>query len=211
MMDRRHALKVIGASAALPALLPKPEVEAIDPAATQGPPWTGPAGTPSDPNLVTPKIGWPGKLQAGELATLTALCDTIIPADSHSPSASAVGVPAYINEWASAPNDDQREALAKLRGGLAWLNGESERRFGRPFARLTEPERHQIADDICYEPKAKPEFKGAAQFFDTVRDLTATGFYTSHEGMKDLKYVGNVPLPKWDGPPSAVLKHLGLE
>lgn len=208
-MDRRHALKVLGAAAALPAITPAPEGAAEAPT-PQGPAWTGPAGTPSDPNLVTPRIWWTKKLLAGELVTLTALCDTIIPADAHSPSASAVGVPDYINEWASAPYDDQRESLVKLRGGLAWLNTEAERRFGRPFARLTEAERNQIADDICYEPRAKPEFKGPAQFFDMVRDLTATGFYTTHEGMKDLKYIGNVPLQRWDGPPPEVLKHLGL-
>ena len=209
-MDRRHALKVLGAAAALPAIVPNPPA-APDPAATKGPTWTGPAGTPSDPNLITPRVWWPKKLQAGELVTLSALCDTIIPADSHSPSASAVGVPDYINEWASAPDDDHREGLVKLRGGLVWLNLESERRFSRPFARLAEAERHQIADDICYEKTAKPGFKGPAQFFDMVRDLTATGFYTTREGMKDLKYIGNVPLQKFDGPPPEVLKHLGLE
>ncbi len=209
-MDRRHALKVLGAAAALPSLAPTDGDKAPDPAATQGPAWTGPAGTPSDPNLVTPRVWWPRKLLDGELVTLAALCDTIIPADGHSPSASAVGVPGYIDEWASAPYDDNRESLVKLRGGLAWLNTESERRFGRPFARLGESERNQIADDVCYEPKAKPEFKGPAQFFDMVRDLTATGFYTTHEGMKDLKYIGNVPLQRWDGPPPEVLKHLGL-
>ena len=28
--------------------------------------------------------------------------------------------------------------------------------------------------------------------------------------MKDIGYVGNVPLEKFDGPPAAVLKQLGL-
>jgi hypothetical protein len=209
-MDRRHLLKILGASTALPALTGGAEAETPT-QAPPGPPWTGPAGTPSDPNLVTPKVWWQKKLQPGELVTLAALCDTIIPADEHSPSASHVGVPDYINEWASAPYDDQRDALVKLRGGLSWLNLEAERRFSRPFARLAEAERHQIADDICYEPRAKPEFKGPAQFFDLVRDLTATGFYTTQAGMKDLKYIGNIPLPRWDGPPPEVLKHLGLE
>ena len=28
--------------------------------------------------------------------------------------------------------------------------------------------------------------------------------------MRDLGYVGNVPVPSWDGPPAEVLERLGL-
>jgi hypothetical protein len=205
-MDRRDLLKVIGAGSALP-ILANPSV----PAAPQPqPPPRGPAGTPSDPDLLRPKVTWEKVLTAPELATLAALCDLIIPADEHSPSASQVGVPDFINEWVSAPYDYQRGALVQLRGGLAWLNTEATRRFGRPFAALTGAEPAAIADDICYEPKATPEHRAAALVFDLVRDLTATGFYTTREGMADLRYVGNVPLQKFDGPPPEVLRHLGL-
>jgi len=139
------------------------------------------------------------------------LVDTIIPADATSPAASTVGVPAWINEWVSAPYDGQMRDLIRVRGGLAWLNVESDKRFGKRFNRLAEAERAAICDDICYLPKAKPEFQAAARFFDLVRDLTAVGFYTTDAGMRDLRYVGNVALPRWDGPPPEVLKHLGLE
>lgn len=43
-----------------------------------------------------------------------------------------------------------------------------------------------------------------------MRNLTATAFYTTDEGMKDIGYIGNMALPKWDPPPPAVLEHLGL-
>jgi hypothetical protein len=59
-------------------------------------------------------------------------------------------------------------------------------------------------------PKAKPPFAEAARFFTRFRDLTAGGFYTTPEGMKDIQYVGNVPLTKWDGPPPEVLAYLKL-
>lgn len=175
-----------------------------------GAPTTGPRGTPSDPDLLNPKITWEMKLTAAELVTLTALCDMIIPADDTSPAASAVGVPAYINEYVSAPSDWYQRALVQVRGGLVWLNVESNKRFGKAFADVTPAQRTAICDDICYAAKAKPEFKQAAQFFDRVRDLTAEGFYTTDEGMKDIGYVGNVALPSFDGPPPEVLKHLGL-
>jgi hypothetical protein len=37
-----------------------------------------------------------------------------------------------------------------------------------------------------------------------LRDLTATGFYTSALGVKDLGYLGNQP-NRWDGVPAEVL------
>lgn len=226
-MGRRAALKVLATSAvALPvvgavAACAPGEKEGATGAtgaagatggvpASTGKPTVGPRGTLSDPDLLNPKITWEMQLTAAEMTTLTALCDVIIPADDTSPSASKVGVPAYINEYVSAPSDWYKRALVQVRGGLAWINVESARRFGKAFHEITDAQRTAICDDICYAPKAKPAFKQAAKFFDRVRDLTAEGFYTTDEGMKDIGYVGNVALPRFDGPPPEVLKHLGL-
>ena len=149
-------------------------------------------------------------LSASELATLAVLCDMIIPADDKSPSASSVGAPAYVNEYVSAPYEWAEKSLVRVRGGLGWLDVESQRRFTRTFVALTNAERTQICDDICFYPDAKPQFKAAARFFGEIRNLTQSGFYTSDAGMKDLQYIGNVPLGKFEGPPPEVLKKLGL-
>lgn len=210
-LDRRDALKAIAAATGLPILANTLAAQGPQvPAAAPQRPRAGPRGTPTDPDLLHPKKDWPRKLSAHELATLAVLCDTIIPADTRSPAASTVGVPAYINEYVSAPYDGQMRDLVRVRGGLAWLNTESGERFGKPFDRLSGAERRQICDDICYLPKAKPEFQAAARFFDLVRDLTATGFYSTDAGMKDLGYIGNVALPKFEPPPAEVLKKLGM-
>ena len=221
-MDRREALKVISAAAASAAMaegfvssaaaaqqpvVPGPKPRA---AAAHVPPKTGPRGTLTDPELLNAKANWPRVLSAYELVTLGVLCDMIIPADDKSPSATAVGVPAYINEYVSAPYDWAERALVRVRGGLTWIDVESGKRFGKRFAAATAAERTQICDDICYVPKAKPDFQAAARFFDQIRDLTASGFYTTDAGMKDLQYVGNVPLAKFEGPPAEVLRKLGL-
>ena len=213
-IGRREALGAIGAATGLPVLASslaaqQPQPQPINRPAVQFP-VAGPRGTPTDPDLLHPKKDWPRKLSPAELAALTALVDTIIPADAKSPSASAVGVPAWINEYVSASYEGQMRDLIRVRGGLAWLNVEATRRFGRTFVRLTSAERNQICDDICYLPNAKPEFQSAARFFDLVRDLTAVGFYTTDAGMKDLQYIGNMALPRFTGPPPEVLKHLGL-
>lgn len=213
-VGRRDALKAIAAAGGLAAT--DRSAHAQNPAAVQAKvpaqtlPAVGPRRTPTDPDLLHPTAPWPRKLSPSEVATLAALCDTILPADARSPSASSVGVPAYINEYVSAPYDGQMRDLIRVRGGLSWLNLESMKRFGRTWTRATSAQRTQICDDICFLPKAKPEFQAAARFFDLIRDLTAVGFYTTDAGMKDLQYIGNMALPRFEGPPAEVMRHLGL-
>ncbi|WP_439643242.1 gluconate 2-dehydrogenase subunit 3 family protein [Gemmatimonas sp.] len=215
---RRDALKVLAAAAVVP-MLPDTAAAAPAPAVSREPlplldeqqrpiKRKGPRGTPSDPVLQVAKADWPMKLSLRELTTLSALCDMIIPADAKSPAASTVGAPGYINEWASRPGGDA--SLVRVRGGLAWLDRESQTRFGTRFHLATNAQRTQICDDICYLPKAKPEHQFAAQFFDTIRDQTATAFYTTPAGWKDLGYIGNVAMPTFEGPNLAIRRRLGL-
>lgn len=220
-VDRRHALKIMAVVAAAPALGSCAPGEGGGDAApgagatsASGQPASNPkaAGTPWDPDLLNPTVPWERTLGTDELETLASLCDVIIPADERSPSASAVGAHDFIDEWVSAPYDGNRADQVLVRGGLLWLNREAARRFGegRRFRDLMADEQHAICDDIRYREEAAPELEAQARFFDKVRDLTSTAFWTTEEGMQDLGYVGNVPLPRWDPPPEAVLRHLGL-
>jgi hypothetical protein len=159
---------------------------------------------------LAPVVTWEPQLNEAEMETVTALCDLIIPADERSPAASAVGVPDYVNEYVSAPYPGQQEDLVLVRGGLAWLNRTGQDRFGAPFAALSPDQQQTICDPLRYEPDAPDDLKVQARFFDRFRDITSTGFWTTDEGMRDLGYMGNVPLPSFDGPPPQVLNALGL-
>jgi hypothetical protein len=141
------------------------------------------------------------------------LCDVIIPADERSQSASQLGAHDFIDEWVSAPYEANQSDKIVVREGLVWLDSEAVRRFGDAtrFRELTPDQRIAICDEICYLPNTRSELESAALFFDKVRDLTSTAFWTTPEGMGDLQYVGNVPLPRWDPPPPEVLRHIGLE
>jgi hypothetical protein len=166
-----------------------------------------------DPNLLkTYKPGdlWPLALNSTQRRAAAALCDVIIPAEGGTPTASALGVHDFINEWISAPYPAHDRDRKVILDGLAWMDEEATRRFAKPFHRLSMAQQHAICDDICYEPKATAQFKSAAAFFRRYRDLTAGGFYTTPQGMKDIGYVGNVALPAFNGPPKAVLEKLGL-
>ncbi|WP_425152939.1 gluconate 2-dehydrogenase subunit 3 family protein [Candidatus Palauibacter sp.] len=221
-LTRRRALQVLAAGAAGAAALPAAacvdgreagtpgaEDAAALPGATSG---GNPraAGTPTDPDLVSPVVWWDLALTEDELATLAALCDVIIPEDEHSPGAAALGAHAFIDEWVSAPYDGNRNDLTLVRGGLVWLHIESSERFGGRFTDLALAQKHAICDDICWVENAAPEYRVAARFFDRVRDLTSTAFWTTAEGMADLGFVGNRPMPRFDGPPPEVLERLGL-
>ncbi len=214
VMKRRTALKVLAAAAAVPAIGCEPSARTADAAASGAPPQpeSNPlaAGTLTDPDLLAPLVPWDMLLTEGEMATVAALADMIIPADERSPSATAVGAHHFVNEWVSAPYEGQARDLVLVRGGLVWLNAESVERFDRTFSDLSDDERGAILDDIRYLPEAAPEFRTGARFFDKMRDLVATGFWTTDEGMVDLGYQGNVPLPSFDGPPRDVLDRLGL-
>ena len=221
-VTRRRALQVLAAGAAGAAAVsagacggddPRPSATASPGTASRGTTSGGnprAAGTPTDPDLVSPAVWWDLVLTEEELATLAALCEVIIPEDEHSAGAAELGAHHFIDEWVSAPYDGNREDLTLVRGGLVWLNIESAKRFGEPFTGLTLEQKHAICDDICWEEKAAPEYRVAARFFDRVRDLTSSAFWTTAEGMADLGFVGNQPMPRFDGPPPEVLEQLGL-
>jgi Gluconate 2-dehydrogenase subunit 3 len=204
-IDRRTTLKWVAAASALPWL----QTRAIAAAAA-----ARAKGYGTDPELnrvYKPGELWPLTLPPGMRRTAAALCDLIIPADGESPSASQVGLVDFIDEWISAPYEAQRVDRKTILEGMGWLEIESKRRFKNFFADLAHEQMTAICDDICYLPKAKPQFVEPAKFFAAYRDLTAGGFYTTPAGMKDLKYVGNVALKRFDGPPPEVLRKVGLE
>ena len=155
---------------------------------------------------------WPLTLTGPQRDTTRVLCDLIIPADSSSPSASEVGVVDFIDEWISAPYKENRQDRPVILEGLVWVDREAAARYGpgSSFAAISHEQQTAICDDICLVEKAKPRFAKAAKFFARCRDLTAGGFYTTPQGRQDLRYVGNVPLLHFDGPPPEVLKKVGL-
>jgi hypothetical protein len=77
---------------------------------------------------------------------------------------------------------------------VSWLNW-SDRRFGKPFTRLTLAEKTQICDDSL-SAESQTGISAGRAFFSLMRNPTATAFYTTDEGMKDIGYIGNMALPR---------------
>jgi len=209
-LSRRDALKWFAGSAAgtaaLPAIAAKNETE---------PAPAYPIGRSPifDPDFMKPAVfPWDKLLTPEELKTTATLADLILPNDANGPAATEVGATEFINEWVSAPYPAHTEDRELIRGGLAWLNTESFRRFEKRFDELNIAEQSQIADDICSTSKAKPEHKVGAAFFNRFRSLTLSAYYTHSTNWKQLGYVGNVTMAgAYPGVPDEIIKKLGLE
>ena len=140
-----------------------------------------------------------------EMATIAVLADIIIPKDEVSGSATDAKVPAFIEFIVK----DMPEHQVPMRGGLRWLNLVTAHLYNKGFADCTKEQQLQIVDAIAYPKKAKPEMQQGVSFFNLMRNLTATGFYTTEMGGKDVGYMGNQP-NQWNGVPGDVLKQYNM-
>lgn len=203
-ISRRRALTILGATALGGAS-----------ALAQQPAQQRPRQTHEAPNQPATSTRQPRSqpqrrfFTAAELRTVRVLGDDVIPRDERSGSASDAGVPAFIDFHLSVEETSDETRLA-WRGGLRWLDTESRRRFGRPYAAATAAQRHRLLDDIAYPEKAAPAMRPGAAFFSRFRDLCAAGFFSSATGWKDLEYIGNTFVPVWNGCPAPALAKLGV-
>jgi hypothetical protein len=143
---------------------------------------------------------------AHEYATVRLLVDLIIPKDERSGSATDAAVPEFMDFMMI----DQPARQTAMRGGLGWLDRECVSRFDKTFVACAPAERTQVLDDIAWPHRARPALSHGVSFFNSFRDLTASGFFTSKMGMDDLQYMGNRYVPEWTGCPPEVLKKLGV-
>lgn len=209
-MNRRDTLKAIGLTAVSSGLLLdacKPGDKKTQAAAT-GETTTGtlPDGREAF------EIERNGQLQKErfftdhEMATITLLADIIIPKDDVSGSASDAGVPAFIEFIVK----DIPSNKVPMRGGLRWLDVQCMKRYQNAFKDASKEQQLEMVTDIAYPEKVKPGMEQGVAFFNRMRDLTASGFFTSEIGVKDLGYIGNAP-NNWQGVPEEILKQYGME
>lgn len=210
-MNRRESLKAIGLTTLTTALLvetgeaqqrpphkPKVPAKHEPPVDTQG---RQPFEIERDKALHAERFFTPH-----EMATIAVLADMIIPRDAKSGSATDAGVPDFIEFIVK----DMPDHKTPMRGGLLWLDVECAKQFGKKFIECSHAQQTDLVSQIAYPKKAKPEMHHGVIFFNRMRDLTATGFFTSKIGLADIGYMGNQP-NKWEGVPADVLKHYGME
>jgi len=148
----------------------------------------------------------PKHFTAHEWDTARLLVDLIIPKDERSGSATDAGVPEFMDFMLG----DDPDLQTPIRGGLAWLDHGCDDRYGKTFAACSDAERGAVLDDIAWPKQAKPEHAAGVAFFNSFRDLTASGFFSSRVGVQDLRYIGNTFVAEWRGCPPEALAKLGV-
>ena len=179
-INRRQALKVLGAGVGAAAALP----------------WLSDDGllafariqeTNAPPQL---KI-----LSPSQFAALEVLVDAIIPTDDRSPGAKQARVADYIDLLLS---EVDREVALEWFGGLAALDAEASSRFRVPFTRLSARQIDAILRDISRNERAPQTPLDA--FFVMAKQATIRGYYTSKIGIhEELRYKGNQFLREFVG------------
>jgi len=208
-MNRRESLKTLAIGAAATSLLLDASCKPGAPKAAEVAPAKADAVDASRlPNEIArdKKLSEEKFFTDHEIATITLLCDIIIPKDEKSGSASDAKVPEFIEFIVN----DMPEHQTPLRGGLRWLDVQCLNRYNTTFKEASNQQQIAMVTMIAYPKKAKPEMAQGVAFFSRLRDLTATGFFTSEMGVKDIGYVGNSPT-KWEGVPTDVLKAHGFD
>ena len=205
-MDRRKSLKaLLVGTVSTGVLLEACENPATDKAAQPA------AAKPAGPDRFAEEAENDKKVQsytfftAAEMATITVLADIIIPKDAVSGSASEAKVPDFIEFIVK----DMPQHQTPMRGGLRWLDMQCLTRYNQQFTACTPQQQIEMVDEIAYPATAKPNMRQGVSFFNLMRNLTASGFYTSEIGVADIGYMGNKP-NKWNGVPQDVLQQYGL-
>ena len=203
-VSRREALRLLALSAAAPALVAGCQTADESAAAHHA------ARRVS--GELSPAVGSaPGFFNEHEFETVRALADWILPADDRGPSASAAGVPEFIDHvMGDETLGDPTGRQTAMRGGLAWLDAQCRRAYGQPFTECSEDQQREMLDRLAYPDDAAPADAAGVRFFSRMRDYTAMGYFSSPAGVEDVGYRGNVAVSEWTGCPSEVRRHIGL-
>ena len=135
-----------------------------------------------------------------EFLTLQKLADYIVPADDVSPAASQAGCADFIDLLAS----QNPELAAIYTGGISWLDRTMERRYGASFVSAKPGDQTAMLDLIAYRKNESDELGPGIRFFDWARKMVVDAFYTTPVGIKDLGYVGNTAVTKFEIPQEAI-------
>ena len=131
-----------------------------------------------------------------QLALVEELSETIIPADSHSGGAKAAKVADYIDKVLRETIDETQKSL--WREGLRLIEIMSQHYHGKSFIGSTAEGRIAVLTVLSDNSKLTelPEVR----FFNDLKELTVTGYYTSKIGIHDeLEYKGNRILQEYVG------------
>lgn len=177
-------------------------------AATSGQLSTAKAGTLAtvrgyglDPDPLKRPVTWTKTLDLSQGKSLAALCEIILPAQPPHPSAAAIGVQEFLEEWLSAPYPQMQADRALILQGLATLDETMMREHGVAFSTSDPKKQAHVLDEFCATQETQPAAR-------RLIELVCAGYYTTREGHAAIGYVGNVAREQFPPPSPEIIKHL---
>jgi hypothetical protein len=166
-LKRRDLLKLGASTAAAPLALAQQHIEHS-----------------AKPVSIVPHTVWtPQLFDAHQNETVVALTELIIPA-TDTPGAKAALVNRHLDHLLhDGPAADQ----ARFLEGLAWLDGYAIRKHDQPFTRCSESQQTAILEEL--DGGSGP----GHEFFRYAKSLTASIYYTTEIGFKEMNKGGRVP------------------
>ncbi len=127
----------------------------------------------------------PQFFKPGEFKTVELLAEMIIPADDK-PGAKEAKVANYIDFVVFSAREFEPSLQREWMDGLAVLDRESQKQFGKVFRMASMAERENLLTEMSLperDPGARHE---GYEFFRLVKNMTVEGFYTSRIGLIDV-------------------------
>jgi gluconate 2-dehydrogenase gamma chain len=178
MTNRRDTLKIIGAIGATCAF-----PYASDELYGQHVHFAGP-----EAQAVAPVF-----FQPDDFATISRIADLIIP-PTDTPGAVQARVPSYIDLVVSSNVEHQ----SIYRTGLTWLKQESHERHSKFFVDLSEEQQIALLTPLSNAVDAGHASAAGEIFFQTLKNMTADGYYTSKVGLStELGFKGGAVLAEF--------------
>ena len=137
----------------------------------------------------------PEFFSGSEFAMLDALTEVVLPADDHSPGASAAKVAVYIDVMVA---DGGTQSRQDWRSGLDAVSELTRNRFARNFVDCGPAEQDEIVAEMAGNEESPQS--AADRFFIELKRMTIDGYYTSRVGILDeLGYRGNTAIDEFPG------------
>ena len=125
-----------------------------------------------------------------QFVTVKLLAEMILPADDD-PGATDAKVGDYIDFVVFSAQEFEPSLQREWIEGLAFLDSESQKQFGKPFRLASDANRTKLLTEISLPERDPKAHHAGYQFFQLLKDTTVEGFYTSKIGLIDvLNYQG---------------------
>ncbi|HEV3276318.1 MAG TPA: gluconate 2-dehydrogenase subunit 3 family protein [Terriglobia bacterium] len=180
---RRSVLKTIGLGAGAMTALPVIGSGSVRPEAARQ---AAPAAAVQAPGA---EAEWkPLFFDEHQNQTVVVLTELIMPA-TETPGAKEAQVNRLID---LTLNESEKDVTSGFIEGLAWLDGRSLSRHGKPFVDLSPEQQTAMLDPLADPANHNPEDQPGVRFFERIKNYTIFGYYTSRIGLdQELQYGGD--------------------